>query len=425
MMNGTWMAFACTLALTGAASAALLPLQEAQKKAAAENKPIVLLWSGSDWMQGASALQKNWNALSESSSAPVVWALFDETTKTTPEELKAAGMPVEVWNLPAVLVMTPEKKLLAQLSPAVAANTALAAKKIDAAVSMGNRQQQLLHKAASEKGAAKARLIGQALDSMALHDAIARKDLQDELKKADPNDETGYVFKYSLGAMPKTPGAVSALYKKVNELMTDKGAKKGKDRDFEAADRFLAEKLALPVLGKPQKQQLLAARAYVARQRYLSGDPAARDAMLGLFREIYQLDRKSELGKGARGYIEYFTKPILLDGLDFDSVHLRKEFRPWIINAAKYIKAPGTYEIRRVHDGGPDSVSVRNARIRVNGRVVAELPADQKDKNLDAFTLTVPSLKPGSSVLIEMEAKGNGHWMSTWGHIEINRKDTL
>lgn len=422
MMNGTWMALACSLALSTGAAAALLPLHDAQKKAQEENKPIVLLWSGSDWMPGASTLHKNWEALSNSSSSPVVWALFDETTRVTPEQLKAAGMPVEVWNLPAVLVMTPEKKLLAQLPPSVASNTSLAAKRIDSVVSMADKQKQLLQQAASEKGAAKARLIGKALDSMALFDAIARKDLLDELKKADPKDESGYVFKYSLGAMPKTPGAVSELYKKVNALMTEQGAKKGKDRNFDAADRFLSEKLALPVLDKPQKQQLLAARAYVAREKYRSGDEAARDAMLGLFREIYKLDRKSELGKGARGYIEYFTKPILLNGLDFDSVHLRKTFHPWVVNATKYMKTPGTYEIRRVHDGGPDSVSVRNARILVNGRVAAELPPDLKDKNLDAFTLTVPALKPGSSVQIEMEAKGNGHWMSTWGHIEIEKK---
>lgn len=422
MKNGICTVLACTLALTGGASAALLPLPEAQKKAAAENKPIVLLWSGSDWMQGASSLQKNWDALSTTSSAPVVWALFDETTKTTPQELKAAGLPVEVWNLPAVLVMTPEKKLLAQLSPAVAVNTALAAKKIESAVKLGARQQQLLKQAAGEQGVAKARLIGQALDSMALPDAIARKDLQDELKKADPKDESGYVFKYSLGVMPKTPGAVSNLYRTVNGLMSEKDTKKGKERNFEAADKFLVEKLALPVLDKPQKQQLLAARAYVARERFRSGDEAAKEDMLALFHQIYKLDRKSQLGKGARGYIEYFTKPILLDGLDFSSVNLRKEFRPWVINATKYITAPGTYEIRRVHDGGSDSVSVRNARVLVNGKVVAQLPADQQDKNLDSFVLTVPAMKPGSRVQIEIEAKGNGHWLSSWGHIEIDKK---
>lgn len=422
MNNGTWMALACALALTGGASAALLPLPEAQKKAVAENKPIVLLWSGSDWMPGASTLQKNWDALSTASPAPVVWALFDENTKTTPEMLKAAGMPVEVWNLPAVLVMTPEKKLLAQFPPAVAGNTALAAKKIDAAVRLRVKQEQLLKKAAVEKGVAKARLIGQALDSMALLDAIARKDLQDALRKADPKDESGYVFKYSLGAMPKTPGAVADLYRTVNQLLTDKGAKKGKERHFDAADKFLAEKLALPVLDKPQKQQLLAARAYVARERFRSGDESAKEAMLGFFQEIYKLDRKSELGKGARGYIEYLTKPILLAGLDFEPVHLRRDFRPWLINAAKYIATPGTYEIRRVHDGGSDSVSVRNARVLVDGKVAAELPADQKDMNRDSFVLTVPSFNPGSRVQIQMEARGNGHWMSSWGHIEIEKK---
>lgn len=421
-MNGTWMALACSLAVTGGASAALLPLQEAQKKAEAENKPIVLLWSGSDWMQGADALQTKWTALSESNAAPVVWALFDETTKTTPDELKAAGLPVEVWNLPAVLVMTPQKKLVAQFSPAVASNPARAAQKIESAVATAQKQEALLKKAAAATGVDKARLIGQALDCMELIDAVSRKDLIDGLGKADPQDETGYVFKYALGAMPKTPGAVSQLYKKVNERMT-KGGKKGKERDFSAADNFLAGKLASTVLDTPQKQQLLAARAYVAREKYRStGAAGAKNQMLSFFRDIYLLDRKSELGKGARGYIEYFTKPILLNGLDFESVHLRKEFHPWTINATKYVTSPGIYEIRRVHDGGPDSVSVRNARILVDGKAAAELPADQRDKNRDSFELALPELKPGSRVQIEMEARGNGHWLSTWGHIEIRKK---
>lgn len=422
-MNGTWMALACSLAVTGGASAALLPLQEAQKKAEAENKPIVLLWSGSDWMQGADALQRKWTALSESNAAPVVWALFDETTKTTPDELKAAGLPVEVWNLPVALVMTPQKKLVAQYSPAVASNPALAAKKIESAVATAQKQEGLLKKAASATGRDKARLIGKALDSMELIDAVSRKDLLDELGKADPQDETGYVFKYALGAMPKTPGAVSNLYKKVNELMTEGGKKKGRERDFSAADRFLAEKLTAPVLDTPQKQQLLAARAYVAREKYrATGGAGVKNQMLSFFRDIYRLDRKSELGKGARGYVEYFTKPILLNGLDFEPVHLRKEFHPWTINATKYVTAPGTYEITRVHDGGPDSVSVRNARILVNGKLVAELPADQRDKDRDSFELTLPELKPGSRVQVEMDARGNGYWLSTWGHIEINKK---
>lgn len=422
-MNGTWMALACSLAVTGGASAALLPLQEAQKKAEAENKPIVLLWSGSDWMQGADALQQKWTVLSESNAAPVVWSLFDETTKTTPDELKAAGLPVEVWDLPAVLVMTPQKKLVAQFSPAVASNPALASQKIESAIAAARQQEALLKKAASATGRDKARLIGQALDCMELVDAVSRKDLLEELGKADPQDETGYVFKYALGAMPKTPAAVSSLYKKVNELMTEGGKKKGKDRDFSAADRFLTEKLASTVLDTPQKQQLLAARAYVAREKYrAAGGEEAKNQMLSFFRDIYQLDRKSELGKGARGYVEYFTKPILLNGLDFESVHLRKEFHTWTINASKYMMSPGIYEIKRVHDGGSDSVSVRNARVLVDGKVAAELPADQRDKDCDSFELALPALKPGSRVQIEMDARGNGYWLSTWGHIEINKK---
>ncbi len=410
--------------MSGGASAALLPLPEAQKKAEAEGKPIVLLWSGSDWMPGAAALHQRWEALSNSHKAPVVWSLFDETTKTTPEELKAAGLPVEVWNLPTVLVMTPQKKLVAQFPPAVASNPVLAAQKVEKAASIARQQGELLKKADAATGSDKAKLIGAALDAMELHDAVSRKDLIDALAKADPHDETGYVFKYSLGAMPKTPGALSQLYKKVNELMTDKGKRRGKDRDFAAADRFLAESLASTVLDVPQKQQLLAARAYVAREQFRSqGNAGVKNEMLSFFREIYRLDHKSELGKGARGYIEYYTKPIVLDGIDFDSVHLRREFRPWTINASRYVTSPGTYEIKRVQDGGSDSVSVRNARIIVDGKLAAELPAEQKGKDRDSFELTLPSLKPGSRVQIEMDARGNGHWLSAWGHIEINKKN--
>lgn len=402
--------------------AALLPLQEARIRANEQNQPIVLLATGGDWLPGAEKTLESWKKLETAGADKAIWALYVQTAQETNESVREAKLPAEIYNLPEALVMTPQGRLVARIPAAVVRNGDENSTAVDKALETYKAQTDLLARADKAQGREKARLLGEALDTMALPDALSRKDLINALKKADPNDETGYVFKYELGAMPYAPGSIGRLYGQLDRLMTENGTKKGKARNFKAAEDFLRKKLELPVLDVPQKQLLNVALAYVARQQYLSGYQNAKRKMIACFETAAALAPETELGKGSRGYIDYYDKVIELYGLDFESVHMRREFSTWMAIVSNSIKKPGNYIIRIVKDGGSDHVSVRNVRIYVDGKKAAELPEEQQNKDSQEFELALPELRPGAHVVLQMDAKGNGHWMNCWGHIEIHQK---
>lgn len=407
------------------AGAEVLPLKEARDLAKEKNKPIVLLVTGSDWLPQAQSVRKTWINLEKAMADKAVWAIFDETAWITNDEVRKAQFPVEIYNLPEALVMDSQGRLIARVpANSVRKDEKALSKIIDKKLKICDKQENLLKKAGEVQGVSKAKLIGEALDTMIVTDAVNRNDLLKELKNADPQDETGYVFKYGLGAMPRTPGATDDLYKKVGSLLTENGTKKGKDRNFRAAEDFLKEKLKLEVLDVPQKQQLIAALAYVARQECFANgkNEAAWQKMLKYFKEIVKLNPKSEIGKGAQNYIDYYTKEVHLRGFDYESVHLRRDFVTWVVDASRFVKKPGVYSIKFVKDGGNDRIAVKNVSFKINDKTVAELPSDKKGKESLEFELTLSEMKSGSHVKLCMEVKGIGHWLDTFGHIEITKK---
>lgn len=413
--------FAAFLTTAFNVTAEVLPWSQAREQAKKQNKPVALLVTGSEWLHKAQEVKKSWEEIEKGLSDKAIWAIFTETANMENSEVKDAHLPVENYNLPEIIMTDPQGKLFARIPAAsVRKGTESLKENVLKKLKAYTDHIAFLEQAKNAQGEQKAQCIGKALDKMAVTDAVDRKDLINDLKKADPDDKTGYVFKYELGAMPRTPGAMENLYKQLDNLMSENGKKKGKDRNFEAASNFLKGKLELPVMDAHQKQQILIALAYVARNEAPAN--ASNKKMLKYYKEAAKINPKSELGKGAQGCIDYFTKEITLYGLDYAPAHLRREFVLWKADASKKIKTPGIYSIKFVRDGGGCDIVVKNVSLTINNKTVAELPADRKDKTSKEFELTLKTMNPKDRVGLKMEVKGIGHWLDTWGHIEITKK---
>ncbi len=413
--------FAAFLTMAFHVTAEVLPWAQAREQAKKQNKPVALLVTGSEWLPKAQEVKKSWDDVEKVLTDKAVWAIFVETAMMENSEVKEAHLPVENYNLPEVILADPQGRLFARIPAAsVRKGTESLKETVNKKLKAYTEHASFLEQAKTAQGEQKAQFIGKALDKMAVTDAVNRNDLINDMKKADPDDKTGYVFKYELGAMPRTPGAMENLYKKLDNLMSENGKKKGNDRNFEAATKFLKEKLELPVMDSHQKQQLLVALAYVARNEAPAN--ASNKKMLKYYKEAAKINPKSELGKGAQGCIDYFTKEITLYGLDYASAHMRREFVIWKADVSKKIKTPGIYSIKFVRDGGGCDIAVKNVCLTINNKTVAELPADRKDKPSKDFELTLKTMDPKDRVELRMEVKGNGHWLDSWGHIEITKK---
>lgn len=413
-MNPFVFAAAFSLVSASVSLAGLLPYNTAVEKAKAENKPIVVLWAGTGWDRGSAEVKAMWDKVASKSSQPVIWALYDERDGLSDEaRKKEVKPPFESWNVPMALVVTPDnQKLICVIDRERVKEASKVAAVLPKMLAAYDKLVKADEEAKGKSGKEAAAVYGKALDGLPYQAARTHKDVIEKIRKADPKDESGYVFKYDFHHQN--------VYKEVNKVMED-GGKKGKDRNFAGAEQWLRNRLASPVLDKEQKQMLNVALAYVARMEYDFGAvPSAKPKMIEAFKTAMAIDPKSELGKGCKNYIAYFTEPVVLKNLDVANGDMRREWTPWVADVSSEIKKPGTYVVKCVKSGG--GYEVRNPRLTAKGKTVAMLDASQRDKNQNEFELTVPEGKVPAGLRLEMEGRGSGHWMDGFGRLEIKAK---
>lgn len=393
--------FFCLLAYPMAAMAApsgFGSYQDVRTTAKTGGADFVVFYAGPDWRQETTEVIHGLNAPGGRGALSRLtgWAsltaidLTEENLKKFPERPDFSP-----YDLPALALADAAGRTFAVAEGLTATNLPQALGALAAAIPARERRDALFEKAKTAHGIDRAKLYGQGMDQLPIRFSAGRKDLLNEIKKADPDDASGYTFKYtfSAGGFHESVTGKMIAEKKQAELLT-------------LVDRHLRN----PVLQPSQRQALLAAKMQAYRS--LNDVPMA----VSTLREIIRIDPRSEHGTGAVQYIRLLTEPVRLTGLAWASGDNRPTWLPMVADVTTKMAEPGTYRIEFRHRDG--HTRFRKATLKSGGRQIA---ADSTPNESTKFTLSVPQAAKGRSIELWVESQGTG-WFAGRGEILVTKE---
>ncbi len=388
-------------ATTLVCQAELASFTDALETGKKDQKNIVVVWNGSDWSKLAPMVVGEVEKKSKSSTIEAVWSVFDDKgtmTKDEQEADKQARPPVNAWNLPAVQVYTPNKQLLFTAEGVNLKNLQNVLSGIPDAIKKGAEAEELFKKAASSKSPDEAlTLYDKGLSLFPRTVSKTRRDVLDKIRELDKDDAKGFRFKHE--------GSYLAFIEQVNKLVNE-------EKKPAEAKNLIEQRLAIPGLTKEERQTIMAGYFVLARAEN------NKQGMLTALENIVKVDPKTDAGKGALAYYNFYAKPVVMKSTRLSGKLLRPEFTPLMLNVHDKVKAAGTYRVEcKVTRGGAD---FRNARFMVGSRVLAEVTSDQKDQNRRDFMLTIAEHNVPSNIMLVIDTKGSG-WFDLDGEIIITQ----
>lgn len=261
-------------------------------QAKSNKSDIVVFVHGSDWNRPGEAAAKIWNDPRFLTSVGPGVLLVDLDRKETQTEAEKAafkkneGGNPPVRSLPAVALYDSEGRLVGSVSGSDEMDSAgglLAATK---KLLVTRRERDELWKVADGASAViKAGKLGQGLDRMniGLGPKGIYKPVLEAIQKADPEDKSGYVGKYTFS----------------NEALVGLALKSAEAKNYGEAESEFAKWDRNPRLSPTQRQQLQAAK-FALYQRW----PEKKSEVRPILEKMRDIDPKSELGQAAANYIE-------------------------------------------------------------------------------------------------------------------------
>ncbi len=391
----------------------------AREQAKQSNKPVIILRHGSDWLHDDAAICRKWQKIINSSelAGKAVYGQFDDVTGQKGDERKKI-LPVECFNMPEVVIMAPDGTLMAVLP------TKMVRGKEESMVKIMKKMLEvypefckLAEKARTTDGIEGAKAAGQALELLYDRDAVRCRALIDIINKKDPEDTTGYRAQFCWEHM--------GMYREINNRLKGgpEGKLQGKERDFDAAIKYVSKVLKNKRLKGERRQQWLCGLAYVYRQR--NNDTGNDDwkPCLDALKEAVDINPDNEYGIGAAKYHRnldrnayYVIKNDFYDSGD-QVVGYDKE---WRIDVSHHIKGPGiyTFTLEKRKTGRMDT---KDFRIYVNGKQVGKCDDPTKVTNTADFDLTsLPSGKP--KVEVRLLSRCYDGWYACSGVIKMEKK---
>lgn len=411
---------ATALLLTLAGSALCAPdsipdLPAARTLAAQQNKPVLILRHGSDWLRDDAAVCSAWQKMS-TEGLPVIFGQYDDRTGLKGDDRKKA-LPLECYNMPTVLLLTPDGFLVSSYEPAVVRQPEVLKAKVKEDLLVLPKFAELAAQARSGKGPEAAAAAGKALELLRPADAMRQYDLRNLINKQDPDDTTGYRALFGMDHL--------AMYDEMALILRGgaDGKLKDADRDFASAEARIRKALADTRLKGERRQQWMAGLAYLQRLKMESARSNDRSAMIATLREIVAVDPTTEYGKGAAKLARYWdlSIPTVITGNYYTGGDQSQYFeKDWHVDVTPSVTSSGVYTFRlRPMEGG--TLITRNYRLVINGKVVATAPIDPKT-NTKSVELTVPELPAGAKVEVWLTAECRDNWMGCSGFIDMEKK---
>jgi len=275
-----------------ATAAPVADFATALEQAKTSKAPIAVFIHGSDWNKPGETLAKTWNDPRIADAAGTATLLVSIDCKESPTDAeKEAAKRNEACqppyrSLPAVALYDADGRLVAVRSgmAEIQAAGGLPAT-LKSMLAMLNERDALWKRAAGSAGMQRASLFGAGLDRMnqGLGPKNVYQPVLEEMKKADPKDDSGYIGKYSFSH--------DALLSMVMD--------KAKKNEQAAAEEELAKWNRNTRLNNRQRQELHAAR-FALYQRWPEKKSSARSAL----EDMRKVDPKSDLGLAAASYLK-------------------------------------------------------------------------------------------------------------------------
>jgi hypothetical protein len=376
-------------------------LEQALAKAKADECDVLAFYNGSDWSTPARRFKSDvlqTPEFGQFAKGRFVCLEIDhrnDTSKQDPELRKRNGkLSAPVWNYPTLALVDREGRVYATISGTPEGGYKGLIGRLTELVKLRERRDEHFARAQSATGRAKAVQLGRGLEEIDPK-LIGHhyRGILDQIKAADPEDQAGYYerFTFDSGSF-----AEKEIWPRC------------KDKQFDEALTLIDRRLKNDKLTVQQKQLLLAAKFQVY-QRWEKMDQAFE--MLG---QIGKLDPKSDMARGAQGYLDYYNKPLTVNGT-WGPWHLHTRPVEWRMDVTDAVSRPGTYEVEFTRTEGGDDVEVSSVVLTAGDKELAT--AEKVQPKL--FRFQVDKLPSESPRLLKMQVKGVGWWLSAYGEIKV------
>ncbi len=250
------------------------------------------------------------------------------------------------------------------------------------------QRDKLLAEASQAAGAARAALIGQALDIPGLsYDGGFRNAKLEEMKKADPTDQSGYFDKLSFD-----PGRIAKAAYELYQKNDQAGA-------IAKIDQIIASKQNSP-LTKQQIQRLM-----LVKFDFLRRWKGHEDERFAVCKEMYKLDSETYEGIGAVGYLMAHRKiGEMAISYGWGPENVKAGANAWNlrIDTPRYFDHAGKYKISFTGISGKDKLTITAVSLWADGKKVSE----------DRHTLDLTPGNPTGTYQVNLETytAGNQSW---------------
>ncbi len=275
-----------------ATAAPVADFEAALAAAKSAQAPIAVFLHGSDWNPAGETMLKTWQDPRIADAAGPATPLVTIDRMENPDQAateaakRNAKCDPPVRSLPAVAFYDADGRLVSVRSglPEIESSGGLPAT-LKGMRSLLAKRDELWKRATSEQGPKRAALLGAGLDLM--NQGLGPKNLYqnvlNDMKQADPKDESGYIGKYTFSPWS----------------LLDLVLEKVKAGDPAAAEAELDRWNRVTRLDKRQRQELHATR-FALYQRWPQKKEMARKSL----EDMRAVDPGSDLGKAAESYLK-------------------------------------------------------------------------------------------------------------------------
>lgn len=353
--------FALTLIFTAASHAVqrATDYPEALKLAKEQSVDIVVLVIGADWNQPSRRYAKTWNGEAFAKSLPEETVLLcwdkmenpDEAAKALSEKNK--DCPAAVRSIPGLALIDKDGRLVGTRNGAQElGEPSQLASQVKTLVATRIQRDACWKRAEQVQGVKRAEALGEGLDVMKQH--LGHRKAYDpvfqEMKKADPEDKSGYIAKYQF------PGADLAPHVLGNYVQK---------KLFAEGETYLLQWHRNPRLDAEQRQQLHAAR-FCLYQQWPEKQAMARKAL----EDLRDVNPQSVMGQSAIRYLAHLYPPLTYEG-GWKPSHLKGERSSWKIDVTRQIDKQNDYTLTFRYSTGADALVIHSTKLIDRNGVLA------------------------------------------------------
>lgn len=379
---------------------------KAQETAKKNGKDLLVLLVGSDWLKDSDLYKQTFERIAPRTlGKEILFCVYDERAGLSKEEREHLGkLPFTINAYPAWIYCDAQGHPIDHRENVTLKEISLLPKRIAELSTLRKQRDKAFARAEKCQGIERAKLIGQALSEtldpvietfsiQAIHQyQKSYDDLIKKIKEADPEDRTGYVYKFTF------------TFLSLQEEVVQKYAK---TKEYDQCYNDIREKLKNKTLTPKQRQYLYLAN-YATSMKAENLERALTD-----LETAAKIAPKSPLSDECKRLIAYHTEPVRLTGMRWTPADNRPQWTPMLLDVSSSFPEKGKYSVRFEHRKG--RTLFKNLTLLTGEKTIAQI-----NEQSNSFQIQLPRGLRNKKVTLKIEAQGTG-WFSGCGDILIER----